>query len=282
MTTHYDTLGIDKTASASDIKTAYRKLASVHHPDKDSGNTAKFQEIQSAYAILENPDKRATYDQQLAGGGQFRFDTSGGMDDDIFAHMRNHFGFNFGPGRPFQQHQSHPKTNSNIRVAYQFSLVDSLTEQVKIINVAFPNGKKTNVEIKIPRGIQHGITIRYPNLGDDAIATMPRGDLYIQFHQRPEQNFEAAGFDIITSLTVNCLEAVTGCTKDVHGIDGKVFAIVIPPGTQYGAKFGIQQQGLYSTENPGRGRLVVTLEIYVPKELSESQLETIRSINQTL
>jgi curved DNA-binding protein len=296
---HYETLGVAKDATAEEIKKAYRKLASKHHPDK-GGETKKFQELQVANETLSDPQKRAHYDMELAGGGrrEFRFSTNGsgmGPDDmagsgnpnDIFEHIKRQFGFGFGGGPdPFAQfrqaNQNRQPRNQDVRIAIQMSLVDTLEEQTKTLNITLPGNMKENIEIKIPRGVHHGNTIRYPGLGDHSTPNAPRADLYVQFHVRPHENFEQHGIDLVTSTTVSCLEAITGCSKTITGIDGKMFIVTVPPGSQYGAKFGIPDQGLYTTDHPGRGKLIVLLDIYVPKNLTEEQLNIIKSLQVTL
>ena len=291
---HYETLGVSKDATAEQIKKAYRKLASQHHPDK-GGETHKFQEIQVANEILCDPQKRAQYDMELAGGGgrHFRFSTSGsgmGPDDmagDLFENLRRQFGFGMGGGPdPFSQfkqaNQNRQPRNQDVRIAIQLNLTDTLEEQTKTLNITLPGNMKENIEIKIPRGVHHGTSIRYPGLGDHSTPNTPRADLYVQFYVRPHERFEQHGIDLVTTTTVSCLEAIAGCNKTVTGVDGKMFIVAIPPGTQYGAKFGIPDQGLYTTDHPGRGKLIVLLDIHVPKALTEEQLTIIKSIQATL
>lgn len=287
---HYETLGVDKGATADAIKKAYRKLASTHHPDK-GGDTQKFQELQRAYDTLSDPGKRQQYDAEQAGGRQFHFRTDSGMDpedlNDIFSHMSKQFGFGFRGDDPFAQFRQATQNrqsprNRDIRISVQVSLLDTLEEQLKTITITLPGNMKETVELKIPRGVTTGSTIRFAGLGDHSVKGMPRADLYVQIHVTPDFNYEQSGIDLVTQTTINCLEAITGCEKDIKGIDGKIFKIVIPPGTQVGTKFGISEQGLYSTEHPGRGRLIVNLNIYIPKELSNDQLQIIKDIQSTL
>jgi len=287
---HYDLLGITNTATPEDIKKAYRKLASQHHPDK-GGDTAKFQEIQKANEILSDEHKRAQYDMELAGGGRhFQFNTSDmpNGDFDMFDMLRRQFGVNFGNGQdPFSQFKQanqrrQPPRNRDVRIMVPLELEETLSEQTKTLKVTLPGNMQENIEIKIPRGIHNGNTVRYSGLGDHSITNAPRADLYVQFHVKPHSRFGQSGIDLVAGLTINCLDAVVGCEKEVEGIDGKKFKISIPPGTQFGARFGIPDQGLYTTDHPGRGKLVVMLEIYIPKELTEEQLKTIRSIQSTL
>ncbi len=276
---HYETLGVGKTATQDEIKKAYRKLASQHHPDK-GGDTKKFQDIQTAYSILEDANKRGQYDQELAGGGprQFHFHSGGGMDDILNA-FRNG---GFDPFAQFRNQQPQQPRNRDVRITVPLDLESTLADQTKTLNLTLPGNKSENIEIKVPKGIYHGASIRYPGLGDHSVPGAPRADLYAQFVIRPHSRYEPVGSDLYMSLTINALEAIIGCEKEIVGLDGREFIITIPPGSQFNSKFGIPDQGLYSTDHPGRGRIVINLEIYIPKELSKEQLKTISAINATL
>ena len=290
---HYEILGVAKTATPDEIKKAYRKLASQNHPDK-GGDTAKFQEIQKANEILSDEQKRAQYDMELAGVGrqQFHFSTNNGMNTegtaDIFDMLRRQFGVDFGGQNPFEnfrqstQRRQPPPNNRAVRIMVQLGLEETLEEHSKILNITLLGNVKENIEIKIPRGVHNGNTIRYPGLGDHSVAHAPRADLYVQFQIKPHSRFEQAGIDLVSGLTINSLEAIVGCEKEITGIDGKKFTITIPPGVQFGARFGIPDQGLYSTEHPGRGKLIIILNIYTLKELSGEQLQLIKSILATI
>lgn len=289
----YETLGITKEATSHDIKKAYKTLASKYHPDK-GGDTAKFQEINTAYQTLTDEQKKAQYDYELANGGrrEFRFGGapggapgSGMGEDDIADLLRRQFGFSFGGpgGDPFgafgqQTRRPQPPRNRDIRIALEMDMVDNLKEQTKTLNITLPGNMRENVELKIPRGVLPGTTIRYPGLGDRSVTGAPRADIYVQFNLRAPENFELYGVDLVTEVTVNCLQAIAGCEKEVTGIDGSVFKVTIPPGTQFGAKFGIPDQGLYSTEHPGRGRLIVAVSIYIPKEMNDADVGIIKGL----
>ena len=277
---YYEILGISKDASQEEIKKAYRKKASILHPDKAGGDTEKFKDAQVAYDTLSDEQKRTQYDMELAGGGrrEFSFNTSN-MDypnTDIFNTLFRQFGFQANPDR-FRQ-QQRPAKNQDVRIAIVLELIETLSEQDKTLNLTLPGNVKETIEIKIPRGIHHGTVIRYPGLGGKTITTAPRGDLYVQYHVKPHPNFEQQGIDLITPLTINCLDAIVGCERSVNSIDGRIFKVVIPPGSQPGRKFGIPDAGLYSTENSGRGKLILVLEIVIPENLTPEQLKTIRDI----
>ena len=281
MSDHYSTLGVSKNASSDEIKKAYRKAASAHHPDK-GGNKEKFQEVQSAYETLSDPNQRAEYDMMQAGGGSrhFRFSHGNGDVDmsDIIDQLRRQF---TQPGHHQQRHHQQPM-NRDIRIGMQLKLVDTLEEQEKIIKVNLPGKDHEEIKIKIPRGVYHGAQIRYPGLGDHSVANAPRADLYVQFFIEPTENFDRVGIDLITSIPVSCIEAMVGCEKEVTGLDGKKFNITVPPGSQYGAKFGIGNQGLYSTDHPGRGRLIVAIDIYIPTLLTPEHIAELTKIQAAI
>jgi DnaJ-class molecular chaperone len=290
MTTHYDTLGVSKTATQAEIKKAYRKLAGQHHPDK-GGDNETFAKINQANDILSNEQKRAQYDAELAGprfggfrqqGGDgnvhFRWGAGGDNVDisDILNSMRRQFG---GYGRQQEQRR---EVNRDIRIHIGLEAASTLAEQKRTLNIKMPNGKEEAVEITIPRGVPDGGTIRYSGLGDNSIATALRGDLYVLYSVTLPDGYQADGIDIYTEVIVNCLEAMIGCEREVTSLDGKVFSVKIPAGTQTGTKFAIADQGLYAPNHPGRGRLIVFVDIFILKDLTDDQLDKLRELQASL
>jgi len=278
--THYETLGVGEAATPDEIKRAYRKLASQHHPDK-GGDTAKFQAIQTAYDTLADGSKREQYDFErknpgMGQGAQFHWHGGGmpGGMEDIFRQ------FGFPGGDPFAQFRQpqQPRRNKDLRVHIEVSLVSTLEDQNKTLSVQTTNGTRENVEVTIPRGITTGTQIKYPNLGDNLFNTLPRGDLYIQVTVTAPENILVNGIDLHTRLNVNCLTAVVGGTTRLTGIDGKIFELTIPPGTQPGIKFRLAQQGLYQMNSQHRGDFYAELVLTVPQNLTPEQLDTIQSI----
>jgi len=278
--THYETLGVSESANPDEIKKAYRKLASQHHPDK-GGDTKKFQEIQTAYDTLQDPAKREQYDHERRNpGGGFRFnvnghDMHGGMED-----ILRNFGFNFGGANPFHMHQ--PRKNKDMRVEIAVSLVSTLQDQTKTISVQTTNGHRETVEVNIPRGVTHGTQIKYPGLGDNFFATLERGDLYVNVLLQPHPNFEINGTDVYTTLYINCLHAIVGGDAEVEGIDGSRFVVNIPQGSQPNSMLRIKDQGIWQIHGSTRGNLYVRIMITVPKNLTAEQIATVQQINSTL
>lgn len=282
MTTHYETLGVSETATQDEIKKAYRSLASKHHPDK-GGDTAKFQEIQAAYAAVEDENKRAQYDHERSNPGGMRWNVNGndmsGIPPEMADLFRN-FGFNFG-GDPFTRHrgQQQAKKNKDLSIAIMLQLAETLSPQKRTVTFNTTNGQSQTVEVEIPRGVGPNSSIKYSGLGDNFFNTLPRGDLHVQFRIMNDPRFEVSGYDLISALDIICLDAIIGCEQEFTTLDGKTFSITIPAGTQAGTKFKVPGQGLYAHSNQAmRGNLYLITQITVPTNLSPEQLETIRSI----
>ena len=179
MANAYETLGVPTGASEDEIKKAYRKLASQHHPDK-GGDTAKFQEIQNAYETLSDPQKRAQHDNpnpfgHQGGDSHFEFHFGGGDPHDIFQQFFQH---GFGGHNPFQQRQQ-PRRNKDLRINLTINLQETLAEQKKTVSVQTTKGDRFNVDVNIPRGVSNGTTIKYTQMGDNMFDSLTRGDLYV-------------------------------------------------------------------------------------------------------
>jgi DnaJ-class molecular chaperone len=278
---HYDTLGVNKDATQDEIKKAYRKLASQHHPDK-GGDTAQFQKIEEAYRILSDASKRNQYDMEGQGFRHHQFeDFGGGHGHPDMNEIFKNFGFHFGGGNPFdpfRQHHQQPRRNKDLRVNIAVSLASTLDEQKKTISVQTTNNDRTTVEVTIPRGVTHGTNIKYPNLGDNLFNTLPRGDLYVHIAVQGDENFISHGVDLYTSVSVNCLLAIVGGDVTVNGIDGKHFVINAPAGLQAGTKFRIAQQGLFIMNSSVKGDLYAEVKLIVPQNLTSEQQETVRNL----
>lgn len=271
---HYETLGVNKTSSPEEIKRAYRKLASQHHPDK-GGDTAKFQQVEEAYRVLSDPQKRAEYDSpaQQMGPNHFHFNFNNGNMEDIFAQ----FGFDmFGRRQPPQ-----PRRNKDIRSELVVSLRETLEDQTKTLSIKTANGTRQNVDITIPRGITSGTTIKYPGMGDNMFENLPRGDLYITIQVMAAAGFQVSGLDIIASLTIDVFQAILGSEQTIVGLDGKEFLIQTPQGCQPGTKLKISGEGLPGFQNDIKGNLFVSVNVRIPTNLSDEQKELIKTAAST-
>jgi len=274
MANAYETLGVPKGASEDEIKKAYRRLAAKHHPDR-GGDTAKFQEIQSAYETLTDPVKRQQHDNpgfshfdQGPGGFQFHFGS--GMDpNDIFAQFFQQAGF----GHPHRQQ----RRNKDLRINIAVDLASTLEDQVKTISVQTTKQEKFNIDVKIPRGVNNGTTIKYSGQGDNFFESLPRGDLYVIINVMPDRRFDVNGIHLVHNLEITAIEAMIGIEKEVEGLDNTKYLVKIPRGCQYGAKFGLQGKGLYQMNTNYRGDLIVNVVVKVPT-LTDDQIKVLKTL----
>lgn len=279
MTDHYQTLGVDRNATQDEIKKAYRKLASQHHPDR-GGDTKKFQEIQGAYATLSEPDKRAEYDNPSPFGtnsdGSWREAGFPPGFEDIFSQMMggrggNPFGFNF--------RNSAPQRNRTLNIQTTISLEEAFNGKDLLATLKLPSGKDQTIEVKIPKGIQDGTTLRLSGMGDDSVPGVPKGDIHLTINVSQHHQFQRNGDDLVAAIDINAIDAILGKVIRVNTIDGKTLEITINPGTQPGQVYSAAGYGMPNMRDPRFvGRLLLTIGIVIPTDLTEVQLAKLRDI----
>jgi curved DNA-binding protein len=283
MKDYYKILELSKNASDDDVKKSYRKMAMKFHPDRTGGDDSKFKEIQEAYEVLSDPQKRQMFDagvdpkntNQHHGGhpfgfeqGGFHFTSSGfppGMDDILR-------GFGFG----FQGFDTRPK-NKNFNVQMQVTLEDVYKGVTKDINLKYPNGREKVVNINIPKGIDTGTSIRYSGLGDDALNGISAGDLIVTIVVVPHQVFSREGLNLHTNVTIDAIDAILGTEVNIRTLDERTLSITVPPGTQPNQTLGARNEGLSDT-NGNRGKLYVHVNVSIPQNLTEQQKNTLRTL----
>lgn len=283
--THYDTLGVSKTATFEEIKAAYRKLALKHHPDR-GGDAAKFQEITHAYEILSDPEKKSMYDR----GGQ-EFGTNGWQE----FHSGHPFGGGFDPfgGHPFEdiftqfgfgfqkQHQR-PK-NSDLQIKIKISLKDSLLGKTMTIDYPLPSGKQQSAEIKIPPGVASGQQMRLGGMGDDTIRDLPRGDLIIHIEVDRDPKFHRDDMSIVTRLEIDVFDAMLGCKRTIKNLDESDVELVIRPGTQNGQRYACKGLGFPSLKfNNLKGDLIVHVTVKTPAVVDPRYVEKVTKLAEEI
>jgi DnaJ-class molecular chaperone len=266
---YYSILGINRGAQQEDIKKAYRKLAMQHHPDRNGGNDTRFKQIQEAYATLSDPQKRQQYDNP-----QPRMDSSAfgqgfnGDFTDIFNGM-----FNGG----FRQQRNRQPSNSDVKLRVKVNFEDVLIGKSIIVSYKLRNGKIQDVNLDVPPGVNDGDTIKFRQLGDDSLPGA-RGDLYVTIQVNNKIGWQRSNNDLITKVYVNCLEMITGCKTVVNTLDGKQLELTIPPGTKSGTTFSVNGYGIPDVRSNVRGKLLISVEAEIPKNLTPDNIEKIREI----
>lgn len=273
MLDYYNILGVAKNATADEIKKAYRKLASQHHPDR-GGDTSKFQEIQAAYDTLSNPEKRQQYDNPQPNFGDFR--QHGGMPPGFEDMVNQMFGGGFGDifGRRPQ-----PVRNRTLNLQTQITLEEAFNGKELIANVSLPSGRDQLLEVKIPPGVKDGTVLRLASMGDDSIGNMPRGDIHLTIQVLPHKIYHRSDHDLIRSIEINCLEAILGTSVIFDTLDGKTLELNVPPGTQPGQTMVVHGYGMPVLNVPNaNGRILLNINITVPKNLTDEQKELIKKV----
>ena len=256
MTDYYATLGVAKNATQDEIKRAFRKLASQHHPDK-GGDTVKFQEVQAAYDTLGDTSKRAAYDNPTPQFNGFGQGAQFGNMHDIFSQM-------FGGQSPFAQ--QHPRRN-HVRMSLWISLLDVARGGRRPVALGTQSGTNT-VEIEIPLGIEDGDNVQYQGIA-------PGGqDLVVQFRVQPHPKFRRQALNLHTDQTASIWDLILGGDAEIETIEGTKLVVQIPPKTQPGTTLRLRSQGL-KNRNGQRGDLLVRIQVEIPKNIAPEIIESI-------
>ena len=290
----YQILGVSKTASEAEIKSAYRKLARKYHPDlnKDNAEAAeKFKEISNAYDIIGNAEKRKKYDnneidsdgkptgfgagfggaggyEQYAGnpfsggfrassngfGGAEGFDFSSIFDNDFFSQFAGGGATNRGGRKASRKGQD---VAYNMRVSF----LDAANGVEKQVNLG---GK--NINVKIPAGMQSGQTLRLKGLGATGLNGGENGDVLITVNVEEHPYFKSDNLNILLDLPISVVEAIKGAKITVPTINGKV-AVKVPPMSSSGEKLRLKGKGIKTKS--AQGDEIINLQIMLPKTATD-------------
>lgn len=262
---YYKRLGVDRSASQDEIKKAFRKLAMKHHPDR-GGDEAKFKEIQAAYDTLSDPQKKAEYDNP-----QPQFRGFSGDPNDMFGTI-------FGGGSPFGFGFQQQSRNANIAANVSITLEEVLTGKTVDAEISFRNGQRKLVSINIPQGIDDGVQIRYPGMGDQSIAKLPAGDLIVTVRVYPHESWTRDGVHLIQEKEISVWDALLGTNINFETLDGRTLNLTIPPGTQPGTTFNCKGEGLPHHRSGYKGSALIKIKVAIPKNLSDSEKNIIKGL----
>jgi curved DNA-binding protein len=276
---HYETLGVAKTATPEELKAAYRKMAKTHHPDL-GGDTAKFQQITEAYETLSDPQKRAFYDHHGSRPNPGQAHPGNPFENDfVFNHaFHDIFGDQFAHIFTHQTRQQ-PK-NRNLRIIFEMDLLETLNDHNKVFDLRLSNGSD-RIELGIPAGIRHDQVITVRGRGDNEFPNFPRGNLEIVIRVRPDDRFIRQDDNILTDVTIDCFDAILGVDLELDTPTEKRISMRVPAGTQNGTIFGITDEGFPTYPKSNRGKLLVRINVLVPKALTTEQILLVKEIQRS-
>lgn len=295
---YYEILGVNKSASDEEIKRAYRKLAMKYHPDKNPNKKdaeERFKEINEAYAVLSDKEKRKQYETFGKEGFHQRFtqeDIFRGFDfDDILSGLfggrgRREFRYGGRGGSDFgdlftgqgayQDMSRRPQKGEDILYELSISLEEAVLGGEKRISYR-KNGKVEEVSVRIPKGIETGKKLRLSGKGMEGRKGGPSGDLYLQISVREHPIFIREGDDLIMEKEVNFSEAALGTMIEVPTLEGTK-KVKIPPGTQSHTKMRLKGLGIPHFQKEGRGDEYVKVIVRVPKRVNDKSKKLIEEL----
>ena len=309
---YYATLGVAKGASAKEVRQAYRRLARQYHPDVNPGDAAaeaRFKEINGAYEVLSDSDKRKKYDrygdqwqhadqieemQRRAGGQAFRF-SQGGVSFDLgeMGGLGSAFESLFGGGRQ----RRGPRKGANVEQPIEVTLEEAFAGASRTLQLASQQPCVTcggsgqiagagchvcqgsgamltsrRLEVKVPPGVDTGSRVRIAGEGQPGMAGGKRGDLIIVVSVRSHERFQRKRSDLYVDVEAPLTDAVLGAEIEVPTITSKVM-LTVPPLTQNGKVFRLAGLGMPRLKGQGRGNLYARLQVTLPEELDDGEKE---------
>ncbi|HSH47072.1 MAG TPA: DnaJ C-terminal domain-containing protein [Halomonas sp.] len=283
---YYQTLGVDKTATADDIKKAYRRLARKYHPDvsKEPNAQERMREVNEANEVLGDPEKRAAYDQlgQQYHSGQdfqpppdwdagFEFSGSGfgGAEADEFSDFfASLFGHAARGARGRQDFHGYQMRGEDRHAKISIDLADAYHGATRTLTLQVPQvdaqgrvvTRERSLSVKIPKGVREGQHIRLTGQGSPGLGGGPPGDLYLEVHFSADARYRVEGRDVYASVPVTPWEAALGATIEVPTPSGAV-KLKVPASSQSGRRLRLKGRGIPGSE---AGDLYVELEVVLP------------------
>ena len=311
---YYKVLGVSKAASADDIKKAFRKLARKYHPDVNPGDKKaeeKFKEINEAYEVLSDPDKRRKYDtlgpnwqeqfgfQPGAGrrtysyrGSPMDFDSATGFSD-FFEAL---FGRSSAAGSRTNRNDFRRRVGDNIEQPVEVTLQEAYLGGTRTFNIQSTEvcplcrgtgevagkvcancsgqgmlARNKRIQVKIPSGVDNGSRIRVAGEGQPGIGGGPRGDLFLVISVKSDSIYERKGDDLYADIDVDLVTAMLGGEVPVPAPDGRRLILTIPAETQNGRMFRLANKGMPRLRGDGNGNLFARVKVVLPMGLTDEE-----------
>jgi curved DNA-binding protein len=310
---YYAILGVDKSATDKEIRSAYRKLARQYHPDVNPGNAEaeeRFKQINEANEVLSDPEKRKQYDElgarwreydqwQRAGGAQqgnwddFVRQSSGGPRYEYRTVSEEDLEDLFGNASPFSDffdtffagsrragrdgRSPRPRPGHDLEAPVAVTLAEAYQGTTRLVSLQTPEGER-RIEVRIPPGVTDGSRIRVSGQGGAGLAGGPAGDLYLVVTVELDQRFERRGRDLHTTVHAPLQTMLLGGEVHVPKPDGRSLSLTIPAGTQDGRSFRLRGQGMPQLNRPEtRGDLYAEVHVRLPEQLTTQQRELLEA-----
>lgn len=302
---YYKVLGVAKNASVDDIKKAFRKLARKYHPDVNPGDKRseeKFKEINEAYEVLSDAEKRRKYDTLGPNWqDQFGFSSAAGRRSSNFRGSPLNYDSSSGFSDFFEALFGRPttatrRTGEDIEQRVEVTLQEAYAGGLRTFNIqsteACPICRGTRVvagkscvncgglgmiahskriQVKIPAGVDNGSKIRVAGEGQPGSGGGPRGDLYLVISVKPDQLYERKGDDLYVDIDVDLIAAILGGEVPVPTPDGRKLVLTIPPETQNGRLFRLVNKGMPRLRSEGNGNLFARVKVVLPMGLTDDE-----------
>ena len=289
---YYDILGVKKSASADEIKKAFRRLARKHHPDA-GGDEETFKEINEAYEVLSDPEKKKQYDTfgtvgnfaQQPGGWQggtwpgggrrtYTYTSAGGSGSgfdwsDIFSNIRSGDGA-FGSDWDFNVNRT--QNGRDLQTSIELTFDEAFKGTTKQVSVRIPStGETESIKVKVPAGAVDGGKLRFRQRGEYGSGGGRRGDLIIVTKIKEHPVYRRDHADVLMDLPVSVEEAILGTRIVVPTPDGSLVKLRIPAGTQDGRVLRVKGKGAHDVKGSGNGDLKVKIKVAIPRSLNAEQ-----------
>ena len=289
---YYQVLGVSKTATDTEIKKAYRKLAMKYHPDHSKGDKQSeemFKKVSEAYAVLSDKEKRQQYDTYGSTGFHQRY-----SQEDIFRNVDlgdilKEFGFggqgmrfSFGGGSPFggRQRRQAPVKGPDLVYELPLTLREVVSGASKTVTFQH-QGRNENITVKIPPGMITGKKLRLAGKGEQSGYGGPPGDLYIKSRVIADPAFTAEEYDLNATITIRLSESLLGTQVGIPTLDEGELSLKIPPGTRHKTRMRLAGHGLPKMTGSSKGDLYVTVLVDIVKKLTPQQKKLVEKLAAT-